>query len=117
MEVGPTEAAAFGVKPDYFEGQRIDPLLHVRPDDSDTTTRAMAVAAFKDIVASCIQAAKDGAIEIEGTDNDQGRQYCLVTLARCEETIAGAAAFIVRCQDEQTAEIALTRVRQAATGF
>ena len=116
-EVDATEAAAFAVKPDFFDGHRIDPLIHVRPDHADAAARGAAVSAFREIVSPCVQQAKDGAIEIEGTDNGQGKQYCLVALARQDGKVAGAAAFIVRRRDQQDAGIALMRVQRAATGF
>src|SRR5438093_10278799 len=66
-EIGATEAAAFAVAPDFFDGRRISPLLHVRPDRADSAARGAAMAAFKEIVSPCIQQAKDGRIEIEGS--------------------------------------------------
>ena len=115
-EIGATEAAAFSVKPDFFDGHQLDPLLHIRRDNPDAATRAAAVAAFKEILTPCVQQAKDGAVEI-GSWDGQRRQYCLVTLARRGETVAGAVAFIVRCRDEQDADILLRRVQRAASGF
>jgi hypothetical protein len=100
-DVGATEAAAFAVEPDFFDGQRRETLMHVRPDLSDDVIRAAAVAAFKDIVMPCLQQEKDGAIEIARSANETGTQFCLVTLARRAEKVVGVGTFIVRCRDRQ----------------
>jgi len=117
VEVGATEAAAFAVEPDFFDGYRVNPLMHLRPDEADETVRGAAVAAFKEILTPCVQQAKDGAIEIEGSGNQEGTQFCLVTLARRAEKVVGAGTFIVRCRDLQDAQITLMRVQRAASGF
>lgn len=108
--IGATEAVVFGVEQDSFEDRRIDLLLHVRPDNAELAIREAAVAAFKALVSPCIDQARDGAMEVQSTDNVQGRQYCLVTLARRDSKIVGAAAFIVRCRDERSALVALGHV-------
>jgi hypothetical protein len=111
-KIGATEAAAFGV-----DGvQRITTLLHLRPGTADITTRRAAVAAFRDILIPCVQVGKDGAIEIEGTNDAFGKQFCLVTLWRRAGIIMDMATFIVRCRDKDEARAALTRVRNLAWG-
>ena len=47
-EVDATEAAAFAVKPDFFDGHRIDPLLHLRPDNADARSRGRRVGIQRD---------------------------------------------------------------------
>jgi hypothetical protein len=116
-DIGATEAAAFSVQPDFFEDHRIVPLVHMRPDSPDDAARQAAIAAFKEILTPCIQQANDGAIEIDGTADGETKQFCLVTLARRENEIVGAAMFIVRCRDLEHAHTVLRLVQRAAAGF
>ena len=111
-----TEAAVFAVETDFF-GKELKLLLHVRPDKSDAATRDAAVEAFKEIIGPCFQQAKDGAIEIVGTHDMSGMQYCLISLARREEEVVGAAAFIVRCRDIEDARTVLMRVQGEVSGL
>lgn len=114
-EVGATEAAVFGINPDFFDGRHFQPLIHLRPDDSDPAARRTALAAFQDLINPCVQSAKDGIIEIASAGNDTMKQFCLITLAHRENTVVGASAFIVPCRDAQDAEIAMNRIQRAVT--
>ena len=116
VEVGATEAAGFAIEHDAVDGVRIDALVHLRPDESDAPTRAAAIAAFKEILLPQAQNAEDAVIEIEGSDDGAGTQFCLVMLARRSETVVGASTFIVRCRDRRDAQIALMRAQCAASG-
>ena len=117
VEVGATEAAGFAVEPNVLGGTRVTPLIHFRPDESDDATRTAALAAFKEILTPWVQKAKDAVIEIDGSDNGAGTQFCLVTLARHAEKVVGASTFIVRCRDRQDAQSALMRAQFAAADW
>lgn len=114
-EVGATEAAVFGINPDFVDGRHFQPLIHLRPDNSDPAARRTARAAFQDLIDSRVQSAKDSIIEIANAGNDTMKQFCLITLARRQNTVVGVAAFIVPCRDAQDAEIAMKRIQRAAT--
>jgi predicted transcriptional regulator len=88
-----TEAAAFAVERAASE---LRLLHHIRPDDSEVSQRAAAAEAFAEIAARCVASGKNGIIEIVKTRRFRAAQYCLVTLARHQQTVIGAAAFIVR---------------------
>jgi hypothetical protein len=110
--VGAREAALMSVRSDKF-GFEFKTLMHVRPDDSDVKLRRAATAAFQQIMEQCIDQAKDGVIEISATSDESGTQYCLVTLIRGEQEVAGAAAYIVRCRDADEAAASLKQLQCA----
>jgi hypothetical protein len=86
--------------------------LHVRPDHSDAAIRQKAIAAFRQLVQRCVDAGKDGAIEIcDSAEAQRPSQFCLIKLARDSDKIVGAAAFITRCRDTDAARKLLDELR------
>jgi RND family efflux transporter MFP subunit len=114
-----TEAAAFLIEPPTEEGGEatLKPAAHIRPDQSDASTRAAALNAFKQIIKPCIEQGRDGAIQIDDTHDGTDWQYCLVTLLRNEGNVVAASAVITRCRDEERAKQRLTSMQLAAGYF
>jgi hypothetical protein len=113
-QVGATEAAAFAIDPAYADVRRFKLLAHLRPDRSDDFTRSRAIAAFKEILARCVEQAKDGIFEIDGTAEAAESQFCLVLLTRQESAVLDVITMIVRGQIADV-EAALTRARRTAS--
>lgn len=113
--VAGTEAAAFMLQQ---EGEQVglQPVAHIRPDESDAETRAAAIRAFQGIVARCVQETKDGAIEVGALDGGDS-QYCLVTLLRNEGEIIAVSAVITRCRDQERAKQRLSTMQIVAGYF
>src|SRR6476620_4413465 len=112
VTVGATEMAVFQL--DALGLDEPKALYHVRPDKSSTETRNAAIAAFKEILRPCADAAKDGAIEVTDPDATGRRFYCLVVLVRQDARVVGAAMFIVRCSDNDEALALLARLQRKA---
>src|SRR5688572_31805004 len=63
--VAGTEAAGFIIEPGpEGKGFELKTIAHIRPDNSDTDTRAAALEAFRGIVRPCVEQGKDGAIQV-----------------------------------------------------
>jgi hypothetical protein len=121
--IGAKESAAFSVEQaSPANPPQLHLLAHVRPPDADPAMREPALAAFREIVGPFVQRAKDGVIEILGTGRADGKQFCLVTLARRGAggehvggeavEVVGAAAYIVRCHHPDEARAVLRQVQQ-----
>lgn len=100
-----TEAAAFMIEHDNGD-RRLRSLIHIRADDSSPEVRQAAQKAFVELAMPCINADKNGAIELLNRGEAPrlralGPKFCLVVLirGRSQEPIA-AATFIVRCADQ-----------------
>ena len=119
VSVGATELAAFAVDRRLFGGTKLTPLVHVRPGTVMRETRRAAMEAFEQIVRRCIARGSDGAIEVEAStpDSDRPPQFCLVTLARRENRLIGAAAFIARFANEVEARRALETLQRGRSGW
>jgi hypothetical protein len=65
----------------------------------------------------CIEQGKDGAIQIEGTNDGSESQYCLVTLLRAEGAVVAASAVITRARDLERAQKWLTSMQLVAGYF
>jgi len=113
--VAGTEAAAFLVqRQDKQLG--LQPVNHIRPDDSDQEVRAAALRAFQNIVRPCVEQGKDGAIEVGSPDGGDS-QFCLVTLLRNEGEIVAVTAVITRCRDMERAKQRLVSMQLVAGYF
>ncbi len=117
VSVEATEMAVFAVDRRFFGGMKLTPLVHVRPDRVTRDRRRAAMDAFQDIVRLCIARGKDAAIEVDSSANDQPPQFCLVTLARRENRLIGASAFIARFADEAEARRALEALQRGRSGW
>jgi multidrug resistance efflux pump len=117
--VAGTEAAAFLIEPaaEGQSGHQLKAVAHIRPDDSDAETRAQALDAFRDIMRQCIEQGKDGAIQIEGTNDGSESQFCLITLLRNEGQVFAASAVITRARDTERAQKLLTPMQLVAGYF
>jgi len=115
FSVGATEAAAFVVHRDRTENA-LQLALHIRPDNSDSTVRQAAVKSFSDIIRPCITHKKNGVIEIGQSENERGRQFCLVALSRQQSEVLGAIAMIIRRHEQAEAELALGKLKLACDG-
>jgi multidrug efflux pump subunit AcrA (membrane-fusion protein) len=114
--VAGTEACAFTVERAQA-GPALKAIAHIRPDNSSAQTRAAALAAFQEIILSCVTQTRDGAIEI-GTDQAQPEpQFCLVTLLRYEGQIVAATAVITRCRNAERARQRLVSMQLVAGYF
>ena len=112
---GCTEFAAFDVQNGVDHAWL---LCHVRAaEDADGTTPQAALSAFKDIIRRCVTAEKDGAIRIVEEPSPARCRYCLVTLARRADAIVAAAAFIVRCNDDLSAQRMLSDIQTGTQRF
>jgi hypothetical protein len=105
-----TEAVAFSVRRHSLGDAELDSLLHLRPDNAPSGTRAAAVAAFRELIRPCVLVGKDGALEVGETDGVRGPQFCLIKLARHKKDVVGAGAFIVRRQNIDAAQKVLARL-------
>jgi hypothetical protein len=127
-----TEAAAFllettGPVESIEEGQapkppeiRLQPIEHIRPDQSAPDVRAAAIKAFADIIKPCILQNKDGAIEIAAPGQQKETvdpQFCLVTLLRAENRVVAVSAVITRCRDVERAQQRLQSMQLVAGYF
>ena len=117
VSVEATELAVFAVDRRFFGGMKLTRLLHVRPESATPEARRAAMNAFDEIVRRCIARGSDGAIEVEGANGDRPPQFCLVTLARRENRLIGAAAFIARFADEAEARRALETLERGQRGW
>jgi hypothetical protein len=106
-----TEAIAFRSTP-AFGRPLIEPLVHVRPDDADSATRAKAVGAFAEMVEACVVAEADDVFEVAAAAPSLDAQFCLVSLARNGEAVVGATAFITRCPTMDHARRRLNHLRE-----
>jgi len=103
VAVGGTEAAAF----ECIEHPEVslELLAHIRPDNASTAIRDQALAAFRDIIAPCVQQRRNGAIEVGSHDeNSLTKQYCLVALMWRSNEIRIANAIIVPAIDTDEAK-------------
>lgn len=104
-ETSDTNSAQAGDAPPEAKAPqfRLKPVAHIRPDNSDSETRAAALAAFQEIIAPCVEQNKDGAIQIDGTNDGSESQYCLVNLLRADGNPVAVSAVITRSRDLQRA--------------
>jgi hypothetical protein len=114
--VAGTEAAAFMIERGP-EGAQLKLIKHDRRDNSTPQARAAAVQAFQQIVAECVNQSKDGALQIDTSDNSPEPQYCLVTLLRNEAQIIGATAVVTRCRSRDRAHQRLVSMQLVAGYF
>lgn len=115
--VAGTEAAGFLIQGHDEQGFSLQPVAHIRPDESDAQTRAAALAAFQEIIKPCVKAQKDGAIEIGSPDEAGETQFCLVTLLRSEQNVVAASGVITRCRDAERARQRLMSMQLVAGYF
>ena len=123
--VNGTEAAAFMLEqaapqPGENGGQpgvQLRNVSHIRPDGSDEETRKNALAAFSEIIGSCLQEGKDGVINVDNANTSIEPQFCLVTLLRDQNHIVAVSAVITRCRDEERARQRLETMRLVAGYF
>ena len=113
--VAGTEAAAFIIEQQGQEAS-LRAMAHIRPDESDQTTRQAALQAFQNIVQPCIEQGKDGAIEVGAPDGAE-LQFCLVTVLRNEGQVVGASAVITRARDTDRAKQRLQSMQLVAGYF
>ena len=114
--IGATELAVFAVERFLFR-TRLRELLHVRPGDASRAARRAAVAAFRDVIRPCIHNKKDGAICVSTDATELGHQYCLVALARNDQAVTAAAAFIVRRASQTESVSELRDVQRGVRNF
>ena len=114
--IGSTEVAGFSLQ---GVDKHLTPVCHIRggTDDAPPDVKASAMKAFTEIVESCLAQGKDGYFRVGRPDRLKGPQFCLVALARRGEEVVGAAAFIVRCADEDAAKLVLRLARWEAAPF
>lgn len=118
-----TEAAAFLIErtqgtPDQGKPPfSLRPIAHMRPDESSDEVRQQALAAFQELIAPCVQADKDGAVEITTPDETGERQFCLITLLRSEGNSVAVSAVITRCADNERARQRLMSMQLVAGYF
>jgi RND family efflux transporter MFP subunit len=103
--------------PEGQKGYQLKAIAHIRPDESDAETRAQALDAFRDIMRQCVEQGKDGAIQIEGTNDGSESQFCLITLLRNEGNVVAASAVITRARDTERAQKLLTPMQLVAGYF
>ena len=117
VTVAGTEAAGFMLEKAQDE-LLLRPIAHVRPDNSNAETRTAAMQAFQEIIKPCIEQGKDGAIEINASDNVAIEpQFCLVTLLRTDGEIVAASAVITRCMNLERARQRLMSMQLVAGYF
>jgi hypothetical protein len=104
--IGATEAAAFS-----GESDELPLLVHIRPDNADDEIRSKALAAFREIVRTCVNKRRDGVIEVGQSDPSMRKLFCLVRICGERKSSQGAAAFIVRCHDQEEAQRLLKCMR------
>lgn len=114
--VAGTEAAAFILERGENNETKLRPVVHIRPDDSDSQTRAAALQAFQNLVGQCVEQGKDGAIDVGSPDGGEP-QYCLVTLLRSEGQVVGVSAVVTRARDTERARQRLTSMQLVAGYF
>jgi len=98
-----TEAVFFVLERRWWK-RRLQPIVHIRPDDSSRKVRAAAIKAFRDICEPFFRQEKDGAIEIISGAKTPDSQFCLVTLFRDKTGVCAASAVIIRVQDMPAAQ-------------
>jgi hypothetical protein len=108
--VGATEAAGFSLEWNTRDEPTLRSVSHIRPDDATDSVRREAIAAFSSIVLPCARERKDGVVQVDGTPNPQGDQYCLVRIFSFTEFTGSAATFIVRCRTAARAQTLLDRL-------
>ncbi len=114
--VAGSEAAGFLIhKQD--EATNLQPVGHVRPDDSGPEQRSAALAAFAEILKPCVIQNKDGAVEIGEPDESGESRFCLATLLRADEQVVAVSAVIVRCRDTERARQRLMSMQLVAGYF
>ena len=113
--VAGTEAAGFKVERSQ-QGPALRVIEHIRPDESSDEIRAAALSAFQELISTCLEQGKDGAIEINAGDSSPHPQFCLVTLLREDEQVVAATAVITRCTNGQRAQQRLVSM-QLVAGF
>jgi hypothetical protein len=94
----------------------VRPIVHIRDDDSDAETKAMAMRAFQEQVIECIQQNKDEVVEVAQPDAGEP-QFCLVTLLRSEGVVLAVAAVITRARDMERARQRLNSMQVIAGYF
>ena len=114
--IGASEAAAFSVA---SEDKSLGTLCHVRGGDPDVKPERLSAAinSFKEMVRQCVEGDKDGSFEVGKADGLRGPMFCLVTLARRGDRVVGAAAFIIRSADRDSAKLVLRLARWEAAAF
>jgi multidrug resistance efflux pump len=116
--VAGTEAAGFIIEPGpEGKGFELKTIAHIRPDNSDTDTRAAALEAFRGIVRPCVEQGKDGAIQVSPESETVDPQFCLVTLLRSDGNVVGVSAVITRCRDQERATQRLMSMELVAGYF
>lgn len=119
-----TEAAAFLVERGQPNAAQPDkpafsfrPIAHMRPDESTDEVRQQALTAFQELIGPCVEADKDGAVEIAAPDGSGERQFCLITLLRSEGASVAVSAVITRCADNERARQRLMSMQLVAGYF
>jgi hypothetical protein len=108
-----TEVAVFLTSRDGMQTEKL--LYHVRPDNSTAQVLDDAIAAFREIVAPCLIADKNGAIQIQdGTDPPQ---FCLVVIMRFADLVRVVLACIARFENSAEASRGLERLHRIAVGY
>ncbi len=116
MVVAGTEAAAFMVDRSP-EGDKLVPLVHLRPDQANEEVRQRAIAAFTKLVTPCIEQNREGAFEVGPPDDAGERQYCLATVLRSEGRAVGVTAVVTRCRGIERARQRLASMELVAGYF
>jgi hypothetical protein len=92
-----------------------DLLCQVRPDDSTAETRDNAVAAFREIIAPCLMAGKNGVIEVQS--GAEQPQFCLVVIMRFASLVSVVLACIARFENYGVASQGLERLHRIAARY
>ncbi len=116
MVVAGTEAVAFMIERGG-EAARLQPIVHLRPDQASDEARQAAVNAFIQIISPCVEQNREGAFEV-GTADDAGElQFCLATILRSEGQAVGITAVITRCLNMDRARQRLSSMELVAGYF
>jgi AICAR transformylase/IMP cyclohydrolase PurH len=117
--VAGTEAAAFSIK---RTGQgaaewEFQSVAHIRPDASSPEVGQAALGAFRDLIRTCVEQNRDGAIQVAEGSAKWDPQFCLVTLLRSGGDAVAASAVICRAPSVELARRRLTSMQLVAGYF
>jgi multidrug resistance efflux pump len=116
MMVAGTEAAAFLLDQSQ-QGQKLLPVVHMRPDQASDDVRKAAVNAFVQLVTPCIEQNREGAFEVGAADDAGEAQFCLATVLRQDGQPVGVTAVITRCRGNDRAKQRLASMELVAGYF
>ena len=114
--VAGTEAVAFMIER-TGDSTRLQPVVHLRPDQASDEARQAAINAFIQLVSPCVEQNREGAFEVGGADDAGEMQYCLATILRSEGQAVGITAVITRCGNMDRARQRLSSMELVAGYF